>query len=77
MFNTIAKVPELQQSFDIVKIFNHIARNSGAKNVSEFRKVNAGVMPDQQVQQAVQAGNIRPIQGNMAMPGMMPQGGML
>ena len=76
MFNTIAKVPELQQSFDIVKIFNHIARNSGAKNVSEFRKVNAGVMPDQQVQQAVQAGNIRPIQGSMAQPGMMPQGGM-
>ena len=73
MFNTIAQNPELQQSFDIVKIFNHIARNSGAKNVSEFRRVNAGVMPDQQVAKEAQAGNIVPIQGRLPQMG----GGML
>jgi hypothetical protein len=63
MFGVLAEHPELQQSFDIVRIFNHIARNSGAKNVSEFRKVNVGTMPNKQVLKEAQAGNLVPIQG--------------
>jgi hypothetical protein len=63
MFKVLAEHPELQQSFDIVRIFNHIARNSGAKNVSEFRKVNVATMPNEQVLNEAQAGNLVPIQG--------------
>jgi hypothetical protein len=61
MFKVMAQYPELQQSFDIVRVFNHIARNSGAKNVSEFRKINVGTMPDEQVMQQAAAGNLIPM----------------
>jgi hypothetical protein len=66
MFELISQEPRLQQQFDIVRIFKHIARNSGAKNVEEF-EVKA--MPDAQVANQVQAGNMIPmneaIQGGM------------
>lgn len=65
LFKEIATHPELQQSFDIVRIFNHIARNSGAKNVSEFRRVNVGTMPNEQVLNEAQKGNLVPIQGGL------------
>ena len=58
MFEMVATEPRLQQKFDIVKIFEHIARNNGAKNIEEFEIVP---MPDEQVQQQVQAGNMVPI----------------
>jgi hypothetical protein len=71
MFKVMAQYPELQQSFDIVRIFNHIARNSGAKNVSEFRKVNVATMPDEAVAKAAQAGQIIPMPTKpMQMSGM-------
>jgi hypothetical protein len=66
MFELISQEPRLQQQFDIVRIFKHIARNSGAKNVEEF-EVKA--MPDAQVVDQVQAGNMIPmneaVQGGM------------
>ncbi len=55
MFEVIAKNPRLAQSLDIVRIFKHIARNTGAKNVEEFE-----IRPDQQVGKDVQAGNLIP-----------------
>jgi len=55
MFELIAKEPNLQQNFDIVRIFKHIARNNGAKNVEEFVKIK--VVPDEMAQDQVQAGN--------------------
>jgi hypothetical protein len=58
MFTVIAEIPELQQQFDLTKIFKHIARNNGANNVEEFVKVQ--VMPDQQVLDQVQQGNLKP-----------------
>ncbi len=58
MFELLASQPELQQKFDIVKIFKHIARNSGAKNIDEFVRIKQ--QPDQQVAQQVQEGNIVP-----------------
>lgn len=58
MFQIIAATPELQQQLDIVKIFKHIARNNGATNMEEFVKVQ--VMPDEQVLQQVQKGNLAP-----------------
>jgi hypothetical protein len=61
MFEVLAEHPELQQQFDLGRIFSHIARESGAKNVDEFRRVNVEVQPDQQVLDQAQAGNIVPI----------------
>lgn len=67
MFNSIIQVPELAQQFDIVKIFKHIARNSGAKNVNEFVRRGGGLttstMPDEDIQHQVQAGNLVSIGG--------------
>lgn len=64
MFTLIAEHPELNQKFDIQRIFEHIARSNGVKNVDEFYRI----MPDEQVQQEVQAGNLIP---NPASAGMV------
>ena len=67
MFKIIMENPALTQKFDIMRIFKHIARNTGAKNVEEFEvkgqvpPVNAQVMPDEQVAQQAQAGNLVPM----------------
>lgn len=61
LFEIIAKTPELYEQFDVSRIFMHIARNSGAKNVQEFVRVK--VMPDEVAQDQLQAGNIVPFQG--------------
>lgn len=70
MFETIVQVPELAQSFDIVKIFKHIARNSGAKNVNEFVRRGGGMttstMPDEDIENQVQKGNLVPLQGGQS-----------
>jgi hypothetical protein len=64
MFQMLTNHPELSQSFDLVRIFKHIARNAGAKNVNEFVRrggdMQAQVMPDEQVAEQVQEGNIIP-----------------
>lgn len=59
MFQVLAQSPELQQEFDLVRIFKHIARNNGAKNVNEFVRVKT--MPDEQVLQQQQQGNLIPM----------------
>jgi hypothetical protein len=59
---------ELMQRFDLVQIVKHIMRNAGAKDVDQFdRKAaaqapmpQANVIPNEQVQQEAQAGNIIP-----------------
>jgi hypothetical protein len=56
MFEVIIKEPELRQTFDIVRIFKHIARNDGAKNVDNFVKIK--IAPDEQVDNQVQQGNL-------------------
>jgi len=67
LFQILGNNPELAQNFDVVRIFTHIARNLGAKNVNDFvRKggnVNAQVMPDEAVLKQAQAGNIIPMRG--------------
>jgi hypothetical protein len=65
MFNVLASHPELQQTFDISRIFRYIAQNMGAKNVDEFVRIQPQIMPDEQVQRQAQAGNIVPMQEAM------------
>ena len=60
MFGLMSEHPELQEKFDLVRIFKHIARNNGAKNAEEFVRVQK--MPDEQVASEAQAGNLVPTQ---------------
>lgn len=55
--------PEVMQQIDVFKLFSHIAVGLGVKNISEFKKsrpINTNVMPDDQVQREVAAGNLIP-----------------
>lgn len=65
MFETLANTPELTKEFDIVKIFKHIARNSGAKNVNEFVRqgggINPQVVPDADIPGQVANGSLVPV----------------
>jgi hypothetical protein len=64
LYKMMVENPETAGHFDTIRIFKHIARELGAKNVHDFIKkqdLQATVMPDDQVQQQVQAGNLRPV----------------
>lgn len=58
MFEVLAGNPELAERFDIVRIFKHIARNNGAKNVDQFVRVR--MESDENVVSGVQEGNMIP-----------------
>ena len=64
LFKTIGTTPELNQQFDVVRIFTYIAQQMGAKNVEDFRRnvnnIQVSTMPDEQVMRQVQAGNMIP-----------------
>lgn len=64
----VSQDPLLSQQYDRGKIFEYIAELGGAKNISNFR---LQVMPDQQVQQQAQAGNIVPM-GSGGAPSQTP-----
>ena len=65
LFKTIGTSPELSQQFDVTRIFMYIAQQLGAKNVEDFRRnvnrMQPQTMPDEQVQQQAQAGNLIPM----------------
>jgi len=67
MFKVIGESPELMQQFDITRIFTYIAKQLGAKNVEDFKRnvnnIQPTTMPDDQVNQQVQAGNLIPAEG--------------
>lgn len=71
MLPTLMQNMELMQRFDIVRIVKHIMRNAGAKDIDQFDRrapvqqpqqppIQANVMPNDQVQQQVDAGNLIP-----------------
>ncbi len=68
MFKVLAEHPELQQNFDTVKIFKHIARNSGAKDVERFVRVKTA--PDEEVMKEVDKGNVVPINQGQGQGGL-------
>jgi hypothetical protein len=65
LFQILGQNPQLAQNFDVVRIFTHIARNLGAKNVNDFVKRGGGIQPksmsNEAVSQQVQAGNLVPL----------------
>jgi len=60
LFKDIIAVPELFQTFDITKIFMHIARNLKAKNVNEF--IRTKVVPDEEALRGEEKGNLIPME---------------
>jgi hypothetical protein len=65
LFKIIGTTPELMQQFDISRIFMYIAQQTGAKNVEDFKRnvnqVQTQTMPNEQVLQQADAGNIVPL----------------
>lgn len=64
MFKVLAEHPELQNKFDTVRIFKHIAVNSGAKDVEQFVRTTS--MADEEIVNQVDKGNLVPFQGGAA-----------
>lgn len=64
LFKTIAPDQELRQIFDVPRIFTHIAREMGAKDVESFKRIvnsaQVKVMPDEAIQKEADKGNIIP-----------------
>ncbi len=65
VYQIMAQNPLVGQQFDMVRVFLHIARLMGAKDVNEFVKKGGNiapkVLPDKVVAEQAQAGNIIPI----------------
>lgn len=66
IFQAVASDPELRSQFDLTRIFKHLARIAGAKNLDEFinkrlENIKPQTMSDEEVLREEQAGNIIPI----------------
>ena len=69
MLGQLARVPGALEQYDMGKIFAFVAQLGGLKNVNRF-KIN--VVPDGQLQQQAQMGNVIPMKGNLNEPGQVP-----
>jgi len=67
LYQILASNPSIGQGFDMVRIFKHIARLGGAKNVNEFVQqggnVNIKMAQDEEIANESAKGNITPIKG--------------
>ncbi len=67
LYQIIGQNPELMQQFDMFRIFEHIAKKMGAKNIEVFRRnvnqIQTQTMPTEQVRNEVGKGNLVPIRG--------------
>jgi len=61
LYDVLSKNPELSKQFDMVRIFEHIATEMGAKNVQNFR-INPKVVPDEVAMREREKGNIVPME---------------
>ena len=66
LFNTVVQAdPDVRQNFDVVRIFEHIAKRLGWKNIRDFRKnvdrIQPQVQSDENVANEVQKGNLIPV----------------
>lgn len=66
LFKDIASNEQLIGEFDMVRIFKHIARNMGAKNVNEFVKrggdIQASAQSQGSIDEGVRKGNLAPVE---------------
>jgi hypothetical protein len=68
IYKILAENPGLGQQFDMVRIFEYIATLGGAKNVSDF-KIKPKILPDNEVMDQANKGNIIPMPGIGGMNG--------
>lgn len=68
-FRILSAQPTLYQNFDMVRIFKHIARIMGAKDVNEFvlqqgavPPISTSIQSTPQIEKGVQAGNLVPVE---------------
>lgn len=65
LWQVFGSSPHIAQNFDIVRIFKHIARQMGVKNVNDFVRTapptQTQMMPDEQVNNEVDKGNLVPV----------------
>ena len=72
LFQTVVSQPALFQSLDVVRIFKHIARIMGAKDINEF-VIKAGAVPnitpmDQGlIEEQARQGNVVPVKSGGGM----------
>jgi len=63
LYQTLAQNPKVAQNFSMVRIFKHIFRQLGVKNVDQF-EIQEGqspeVVPDDEVQEQIRQGNLVP-----------------
>jgi hypothetical protein len=69
IFRIMSQQPQMYQNFDMVRIFKHIARIMGAKDINEFileqgpvPPVSMSVSSTENIDKGVQQGNIVPIE---------------
>ena len=65
LFQVLAAQPEVAAEFDLKRIFIHMARQMGAKNVHDFIKREPQVKPDEEVMGEVDRGNLIPAGGEI------------
>jgi hypothetical protein len=66
LFQIMATQPWVGAQFDLVRVFKHIGRMAGARNIDDFEnkvKIKPVVTPDADVEDQLKAGNIVPIGG--------------
>lgn len=75
LFQILSTQPAIGTGFDMVRIFKHIARMGGAKNINDFVRKGGSfdikTAQDQTVQNEVQKGNLQPIGQGGGMRGML------
>jgi len=62
IYQMMIENPEAIKEYDPNRVFEFIAMNMGAKNIADFKRKGANkmeMMPDEQVQQQAQKGNLR------------------
>ena len=65
-----SRIPQIIQQYDLGQIFAYVAQLSGIKNINKFK-----IMPQNQINQQVQAGNLVPANPQMFDPGRPPEPG--
>lgn len=65
LFQVLASNPEVAQEFDLIRVFRHLARQLGAKNVEDFIKrrgpIQTQILPDEEVDRKAKNGEILPV----------------
>lgn len=60
--------PQLRASYDVTKLFEFVAELGGARNITSFK-----LLPQDQIQQQLQSGNMLPVPGGGGAGGLPPE----